>query len=260
MKTKIFTFLLVVIGIMVTMGANASNETTVSNGSTVNYTVTNGDGVWTGAKTPTYSWVILKADQSTPAISGTDYTATLGTTASNSIKWESAGTYYISIIATDANGCKSDPFITEIKVTNLELCITSKTGLETCSMVDTDPSTTSTINSGNAASSGYDNFKYTAAITGGTANREYTVSYTVGGQPGIGTWKITTNASGAGSVEIDFNSTSYPSLFNNTEGTNKSVKVAVTTVSDGTWTSASGNLCTTPSYDINVLTKPSVHF
>ena len=36
MKTKIFTFLLVVIGIMVAMGANAGNETTVSNGSTVN--------------------------------------------------------------------------------------------------------------------------------------------------------------------------------------------------------------------------------
>jgi len=92
------------------------------------------------------------------------------------------------------------------------------------------------------------------------ANRVYTVSDTVGGVARVGTWTITTGGTGAGSVDVNFNSTNYAALFNNTDGTPKTVTVAVTTVTDGTWTSTATNLCATPSYNITVKAKPTVSF
>jgi len=261
MKTKIFTFLLVAIGLMASISAFAENETQVSKGAEITYTVKG---------TSTYDWKVLNSDYSL-ASGTTDYTASLGTTATNKITWKLAGTYYLSIVGTDVNGCKTDPFVTKITVTNAELCIAQVAGTlpggtavvapnnkETCSLVDTDPSTSSTIATGNVSSSGADIFTFDATIIGATAAHTYTIAYKVGGTDGLTTSTIVTNNAGEGKIQVSIKTTDYPIVFNNLGANDSSVKIEVVSMTDGTWTST--DLCTNASYNITVKAKPTVSF
>jgi hypothetical protein len=268
MKKQILSFLFVLgLGLLTVSSTFATNETQVSIGANVTYSFTTANGTWTGTPAPVYTWRVLTGGSGTTvAVAPTDYTSILASATSNSITWNKAGTYRIEIVAVDANGCISEPFYKTITVTDAVLCIAPSAGTvggttvaaptitTTCSLIATNTSGNGT------GSAGSDITEFYATITGATANRNYTIIYSVGGVNSATTATINTDATGAGAVKISVNTTDWAAAFTNDSSGDQNATIAVVSMSDGSWTSTNSNLCALPSFNVVVKPTPTINF
>ncbi len=242
MKTKIFTFLVVLIGgLFMATSAFAVDETLVSKGSTNTYNVTLGNGNATGVK---YAWSILPAS---------GWTATLGNTNENSIKWNTAGVYTITVIATDGNGCLSEPLTRTVTVSDSEWNLAGETNLQTCSNIVAG-------NGNNQTTALADNTIFNVNITNPLSAASYTVNYTVSDGTTTDTRQVTAYTAGA-SITIDHqDNANITSIFTNTTNLDKTVTVSVTSVVDQNGSNVTEVTTPDHSYTITVYPKATISF
>ena len=266
MKTKIFTLLLVAVGVMASISASAAGVATPSPGESATYSVTSTFTIPSDG----YEWHIYNDGTTTAAT--TAYTGTLGNTNSITVVWTAASagnSYDVWVQATDENGCLTDPMIYDVTVSAPILCLaTSSTGdvggdstaapigTTACSILTTD----ATGYSG-AGSAGEETTFY-ATLTGGAPSASYTVTYTIAsGLAATATVTttdvLTTDTNGAGALAITVASTAYPAHFDAVSADN-TVTIAVTEVTIGAVTVS--NTCASNSYAVTVKQLPTIAF
>ncbi len=254
MKKRILPILMMMVVVLFTAtNVFADDETFVSVGFEGTYNVSLGNGNNTGV---TYAWSILEGSN------GTEWTATFGNTNENDITWNVAGTYTIQVIATDGDGCLSEPLELEVIVSNAQLCIAdgsttvagstpaAPTGTTTCSLVD--------AGNGNSSSSP-DETVFIATVTGGLANHDYDITYSVGSTSVVHSTALTTDGSGEGTVTITVAQSDYVSDFTNDTASDDTVTIAVVSMDDENGFTIT-NLCTESSYDVTVHPTPTISF
>lgn len=227
--------------------AFAANETAVSIDVPYTYTLTNGNGVWTGAQT--YAWSIFQSDGTTPAVVTTEYVATLGTTITNTITWKAAGTFKVSVVATDVNGCKTDPIVLTITVSAEKYCISAATNLTTCSLL--------TAGSGNSVNPDVTTFDIT--ITNPKTSGTYTVNYTVGGVAGSAT--VTAVVAGTTkTATITISHSGFVAQFTNATNAAVPVAIAIASVTNNSATAVTSDCVNATPYNVSVQPKPVATF
>lgn len=138
MKTKIFTFLMVAMGLLASISVFAqpanpvapSTITTAVDGSTVTYSVTE----LTGA---TYHWILSGGSTTNDLPSQPD--GALGDN-SVSITWDGATpgtTYNLDVYVVDATGCYSEMMRTEITIESATIDLVASQTASTCSWLTT---------------------------------------------------------------------------------------------------------------------------
>lgn len=266
MRTKIFTFLVVLIGgLFIATSAFAAGPATPSPGQSSTYGVT----VGTGFSISSYQWKIYTSDGTTEAVLNTDYTtAGLGTASSTTVVWtaSSAGKkYFIWVQGTDSKGCLTDSKTFEVNVSSPVVCIantaakvgdvdakipTNTTGM--CSLIST--------NTSGASVTGVDETVFYATITNGVASATYTVTYAVSSTktatPTIKTATLIVNATGAGAVEISVKASDFPEHFDMAgQSAENTLTIAVTKA-----TYNSVDVTGTCDYTAKVNTLPTISF
>ncbi|MBW8324576.1 MAG: hypothetical protein K0M50_07425 [Prolixibacteraceae bacterium] len=242
MKKQILSFLFVLgLGLFMTNTAFADNEPSVSTGFSTTYKVTNNstNGKWTGG-TPTYLWALTGAN-------GTDWSANGGSGLDNTIDqvilWKKAGTYTFTVTATDVYGCLTEPITMSVTVTDAQICIDNRTSggnppanTTLCSLIanSTSPSNPGTVDGGTG-----DNIVFHVLITGGVANGNYTVNYTVtkGASTYNGSEDVTVDGSGNTDHEITVSyvggSSPLPAIFTNDSGADETIVTSLTSLKIG---------------------------
>ena len=266
MKTKIFTLLIVVMGVMTSMSASAAGVANPSPGQSTTYSVTSTFTIpGTG-----YEWHIYENGTTTEASSA--YSGTLGTGNSITVTWTaaSAGNQYdVWVQATDENGCLTDPQIFDVTVSTPILCIaTSSTGdvggdstaapvgTTACSILTTDATGFSGTGSAGEETTFY------ATLTGGAPSSSYTVTYTIASTLAATatvttTATLSTDTNGAGALAITVASTDYTAHFDAVSGDN-TVTIAVTEATIGAVTVS--NTCADNDYTVTVKQLPTITF
>ena len=163
---------------MVSTSAFAQNETSVQISRDYTYTVSQGNGDWTGS--PSYQWKVFIGNDTSgaEAVANTDYRAnvdgsfahtSLQSALTNRLYWLKAGTYTIEVIATDGTTCLSDPTTITITVEQPEIQFATATESgESCSWIASG--------TGNTTGS-WDQISFDIESTGGFT--PITVTYTI---------------------------------------------------------------------------------
>lgn len=247
MKTKIFTFLVVLLGgLFMATSAFAANETNVSLQVAYTYSVTSTSGM-------VYDWKVYKDAASTQlAVNGTDYSATFSTSSNTaSITWKVAGDYYVWVQGTDNKGCYTEPKSLKVTTVTETYCLSNQTNNTTCSLID--------AGTGNHTSSNADNFTFDVTISHPSTSGTYTINYTVGALTGSKT--VTGVVAGTDkSATITVSHSELINEFTNNDSNDKTVAISVSSVSN----SSSVNVaeCTTHYTfpGVKVLAKPVIIF
>jgi hypothetical protein len=264
MKAKILSFLFILsAALLISTSAYAAGNAAPSPGQTSTYSVTAGFA--------SYKWKVLQSDGVTPAV-GSQYSWTEGSTATQDIKWlaTSAGnSYKIWVQATDANGCKTDPKMFDVTVTNTQFCIAPDATVVGAVTPAAPDNTTqcSLLTTGTTGTDGTlgDQTTFFATITGGVpslgAGSAYTATYTI--SDGTNTSTVTspanliTDATGAGALSITVKATDYVNQFTAASSA-KTVTITVTKVTyDGVDVT---NNCAGNHYDVAVHKLPTIAF
>ena len=240
MKTKIFTLFLMAIGFLASTSAFAQNETDVSMNVAYTYSISNGNGDWSGSNT--YAWSVAP---------GTGWTSTLSNALTNNITWTAPGTYVITIQATDTKGCYSEPIELTVVVTDETYCISNQTNTTTCSLID--------AGTGNNTSSFDDDFTFDVVLSHPSTSGTYTINFTIDGTAGSKT--ITGVVAGTDeTATITVPHSEFTTEFTNNTSTNKPVPVVITSVTNNSTTAVSE--CASPFTfeNITVNPKPVISF
>lgn len=263
MKKQILSFLFVLSAVLLisTSTYAQSDRVYVAKGFSSLYDIAldANKGVWTGTIGTNYTvtWSI------TTGSAGVEWSGTGAANAlvqnslSNTITWNTVGDYVIRIIATDANGCKTEPIDLTVHVLDTQFCLGSganaPNNTTTCSLI--------TTNTNGNNSSLPSNHTFTVDISGTIAG-DYTINYTVS-SPGNTSYtgsEIVTATTSA-QKEITFNQISgnLLALFTNTANTDKTVTVTINNIIDPNNNTITAN-CGTVSYTINVRETPVISF
>ena len=220
MKTKIFTLLIAVMGVMTAMSAFAqptvvtdTSSRTAKDGSTVSYSIT-------GVSGATYYWALSGG-------SSTNNVSTISGTVDGdevSITWDAATagtTYNLDVYLVDPNLCYSELYRFEVTIESVVLSITDASAI-TCSWLGTDD------DSGNTVSAN-DQFIFDLSTDAAGTATPITVNYSITG--GTGTDTRTNNnvaiVSEAGELVVDIDS-----YFGNTSGSNVTFTITITSATD----------------------------
>ncbi len=242
MKSKIFTLLVMALGLLVSTNAFAQPSTpsstsavTAKDGSTVTYTVTG---------TGTFHW----------ALSGGSNTNTVSSSTTNSVSvtWDNAtpgSTYNLDVYLVDGNNCYSEVIRFAVTIESVVLSITDAT-TETCSWLGSDNST------GNSSSvSANDIIEFTLTLDAAGAQDPVTVNYSVsdGTTTDSRSEDVTfSGLSGTLNVAID-------NFFVNTDGSNKTFTITLTSATDAD-SNALDIHATNKTATISVHSKPTITF
>lgn len=265
MKIKIFTFLLVAIGLMASTSAFAANDPNVAPGQTTTYSVTSGMS--------SYTWHVYTFGGTTDAPTS-EVSFTTSITNSLTITWlpTSAGKKYtVWVQAKDAAGCLTEPQSMDVTVSTATICIAK--AVETINGVSVkEPANTTvcsvltdkTDGSGIAG----DEVKFYATIDNGVPSLNGTsTGYTVTYKVAEGATEVTrvapglmgTDPAGKGSLAVNVSSTDADvvALFDGTSAS-RTLTVTITKV---TYNSLDiTNACTDKSFNVTVSKKPTIAF
>lgn len=239
MKTKIFTILVMAIGLLASTNAFADNETVVSINSTITYTVSPTLG--SGITAANYAWTLGSGG----AIASGDGTNTI------TVTWSTAGTHTLSVQLTDSNGCLSEPISIDVTVNDSKWDLAAETNTTTCSLL-TDNS------SGNNQSTPLaDETTFQVSITNPLTG-DYIVDYQVSDGTTTATYSVNPyDESAPETITIGHAADgNLIAIFNNTGDTAKTVTVTVTKVTDPNGSEVT--LGTKNSYTVTVNPKPII--
>ncbi|MCW0484834.1 hypothetical protein [Gaoshiqia sediminis] len=245
MKTRILSFLIVALGLMVSTSAFAQNETSVQRMATHTYTVTpsNGNGSFT------YKWSIEAGGTTTDISTDTD--------ASITVQWDGVPeTYTITVQATDANLCLSEEITLDVTIESPEVEFTASnlTG-STCSHLGVE-------GSGNTgAASDNDILEYTLAFTGG--NPDFSLVYdiydiTSGGAGGAGGTVVKANQPATFDALTGTLAVTIDSDFENNTATSKTYEIRIVSAQDADGTTVT--VGTDKYATITIYSKPVIAF
>jgi len=232
--------------------AFADDEQLVSPGGTYTYNVAQTNG---NATLAVYHWSIsggLPADY-------TDITAQTG--SSVSIKWNTPGSYTISVYVVDGTGCQSETVTRLVTVADTKLCLNAAgaTNKQTCSLITTGNGNTSST-TWTPATPG--DTKFDLDITNPALTGTYTIHYnaTDGINPtGDLTTTVAVTASTTATKAITISHATYVNLFTNLGATAKNVTITVTKIVDPNSLDITAN-CGTTSYTVSVAPRPLIAF
>jgi len=177
MKTRILSFLILALGLMVSTSAFAQPQTVESSnikaisakdGSTITYSVT---GPTTTTGTNTYKWALS---------GGSNTNVSSITTNSVEITWDNAtptNTYNLDVYVIDEKGCFSELYRYEVTIQSITLSIADAT-TETCSWLLSEATAGRTGNSPSQSDNDIIEFEMTLDDSNGAAN-PIAVTYTV---------------------------------------------------------------------------------
>ncbi len=218
MKTKIFTFLVVLIGgLFMSTSAfaqptvvKAQKDVTAKDGSTVTYSVT-GNG--------TFHW----------KLSGGSNNNTVTSSATNSVnitwdKADPAAVYNLDVYLVDATGCYSELYRFAITINSVVLSITDPTTTPTdCAWLGTGAISGNTV-------SANDKILYDLSVDGAGAQNPVTVTYSVSLNATVDTpnrTKDVTFTALAGKLEVDIDK-----FFVNTTGSDEDFTITLLSAKD----------------------------
>ncbi|MGQ7868133.1 hypothetical protein [Sunxiuqinia sp. sy24] len=255
MKTKIFTFLMVAMGLLASTSVFAQNKTTVNLGDSEEYTITVSAtlGNWTGTAGTDYSfdWTI---DDAT-AIVGGQATLDAFNGISADVTWIKSGFFNFTVVGTDANGCLTEPLVIPVTVSAMEACVDADNAVnkQMCSLLELETT---------GEADGDEIISFPVSVSNSSTGKLYTIDYTLSNGATTYTGRETGYTPGD-QIEVDINSTQeLITLFTATSddsGSPKEVTVAIKAVTQE-GTSLNVSMCATPSYTIEVFEKPSVSF
>lgn len=245
MKTKIFTFLVVLIGgLFMATSAFAQATGTANLGDSKTYTITPSTtlGDWTSG---TYAWSI---DDAT-AIQGGASTLS-ASSLTKDIVWIKSGLFTITVVGTDAKGCLTEPVTIAVTVSAMEACINTGgvVNQQICSLL---------ASSASGQASNGEIVSFPVSISNSSIGKKYKVEYTL--TSGSETYSNSVSGYVPGdAITVDINSApALVTLFSKATDGNKTVTVTVTGVTQET-TNLPISLCSSPTYDITVYEKPAI--
>lgn len=269
MKTKIFSLLVLAIGLLVNTNAFAQPTGLVTESTRITSSSADKGSTQTYAfASPVsgFKWnIILKSG------TGTAPTAPTDTDNSVDITWGSSvvagDVYQVTAYIIDGNGCYSELYAFEVTITDAVLCIANAAetvggtaveapvGTTTCSLIES--------NTGGNSSGAPDETIFYLTVKGGVPNATYDTYYSIkdGSSSAV---EVTTpvsfavDASGNGAAKVTLSHASYVALFTNEGSSDKTVTIAATKMVVGLNTST--NVCADPDFDVTVHATPTISF